>query len=187
MEVNLLTDNSEINTIINLVVNKYQTNTFIENLGRYILTKYGLEIDDDLNKICKLNQFLFNIFIIFLGIPSLNIIQSNDIIYKNESLLQLSILIIINRVSISYYKLVSNVIGDYTRYEYLVREIELYDWDINNYNEIIRLVFKNIIKGVYLFIKHKKEIDIQELTQKKLDNLVLYFKENNNNFESLDL
>ena len=60
MEVNLLTDNSEINTIINLVVNKYQTNTFIENLGRYILTKYGLEIDDDLNKICKLNQFLFN-------------------------------------------------------------------------------------------------------------------------------
>ena len=59
MEVNLLTDNSEINTIITLIVNKYQTNTFIENLGRYILTKYGLEIDDDLNNICKLNQFLF--------------------------------------------------------------------------------------------------------------------------------
>jgi hypothetical protein len=187
MEVNLLTDNLEINTIINLIENKYQTNTFIENLCRYILKKNGLEINNDLDKICKLNQFLFNIFIIFLGIPSLNIIKSDDIIYKNESLLQLSILIIINRVSISYYKLLSNILGDYTRYEYLVREIELYDWDIINYEELIRLVFKNFIKGVYLFINHKKDIDIQELTEKKLNNLVLYFKENNNNFESLDL
>jgi len=187
MEINLITENEEINNTIDIILDKYRDSIFIESLSLYLLKKNGVTIDTNLKTLCQLNQLFFNLLLIFMGIPSLKIISKNDKIYENESLLQLSMLIIINRLSIMYHKLVIDVLGENSSYISLVKEIENYDWDNTNYDYIIRIVIKNIIKGLKLLINNKVGMDIDDLSDDNLNNLINYFNENNNNFESLTL